>query len=147
MKRLMTATCAAALCASNATAGGMAEPVEMAPVEIIEDAAGSAASSGGLIVPLILIALIAAAVGSGDDEIVRSAEISDMRVKEGINPVGTSPSGLNLYEFSYIGSADRYVGVMAQEVLLHTPDAVITHPSGVLAVDYSLIDVEFQLVD
>lgn len=55
-----------ALGTTSALAGGMAEPVEMAPVEIIEDVAGGS-SAGGLIVPLILIALIAAAVGSGSD--------------------------------------------------------------------------------
>ena len=64
MKKLFATTCAATLIASGTYAGGMAEPIEMAPVEIIEDTAGSAGSSGGLIVPLIIIALIAAAVSS-----------------------------------------------------------------------------------
>ncbi len=60
-------SCIAALAAGQAVAGGMAEPVEMAPVEIIEDTAGGS-SNAGLVVPLILIALIAAAVAnSGDD--------------------------------------------------------------------------------
>lgn len=68
--RLIRATAAVALAgtltATSAFAGGMAEPVEMAPVEIIEDVAGGSSASG-LIVPLILIALIAAAVGSGSE--------------------------------------------------------------------------------
>ncbi|MEL6957427.1 MAG: hypothetical protein AAGL89_00580 [Pseudomonadota bacterium] len=48
--------------ASTAFAGNMAEPVmEMAPVVVVEETtAGSSAS--GLIVPLILVALIAAAM-------------------------------------------------------------------------------------
>lgn len=47
--------------ASTAFAGGMSQPVmEMEPVVIMEEAAGSS-SSAGLIIPLILIALIAAA--------------------------------------------------------------------------------------
>ncbi len=47
--------------ASTAFAGNMSEPVmEMAPVVVMEEAAYS--SGGGLIVPLILLALIAAAV-------------------------------------------------------------------------------------
>ena len=66
MKTLVSATAVALLIAGSATAGGLAEPIEMAPVEIIEDTAGSAGSSGGLIVPLIVLALIAAAVSSSD---------------------------------------------------------------------------------
>ncbi len=64
MKKLL-ATVAIALVGTSAVAGGMAEPIEMAPVEIIEDT-GNASSSAGLIIPLILIALIAAAVSSDD---------------------------------------------------------------------------------
>ena len=47
---------------TTAFAGNMAEPViEMAPVVVMEETASSS-SSAGLIIPLILIALIAAAV-------------------------------------------------------------------------------------
>ncbi len=67
MKTLVTSAAIAALAASSALAGGMAEPVEMAPVEIIEDTAGGS-SNAGLIVPLILIALIAAAVAQSDSD-------------------------------------------------------------------------------
>jgi len=50
------------LAASTAFAGNMSEPVmEMAPVVVMEEAAGSS-SSAGLIVPLILLALVAVAV-------------------------------------------------------------------------------------
>jgi len=50
------------LAASTAFAGNMSEPVmEMAPVVVMEEAAGSS-SSAGLIIPLILLALVAAAV-------------------------------------------------------------------------------------
>ena len=66
MKKII-ASISAALVGTSAMAGGMAEPIEMAPVEIIEDTAGSS-SSAGLIVPLILIALIAAAASSGGGE-------------------------------------------------------------------------------
>ena len=48
--------------ASTAVAGNMSEPVmEMAPVVVMEETAGSS-SGAGLIVPLILVALIAAAL-------------------------------------------------------------------------------------
>jgi hypothetical protein len=50
--------------ASTAFAGNLSEPViEMAPVVVMEETAGSS-SSAGLIIPLILIALIAAAVAA-----------------------------------------------------------------------------------
>ena len=67
MKQFFAVSAAALLIAGSAQAGGMAEPIEMAPVEIIEDTAGSLGSGGGLIVPLILIALIAAALSGSDD--------------------------------------------------------------------------------
>jgi hypothetical protein len=48
--------------ASTAFAGNMSEPVmEMAPVVVMEETAGSS-SSAGLIVPLIILALVAAAL-------------------------------------------------------------------------------------
>ena len=63
MKKIVLAA-AFAGAASTAFAGNMAEPVmEMAPVVVMEEAAGSS-SSAGLIVPLILVALIAAAVAA-----------------------------------------------------------------------------------
>lgn len=69
------------LVAPSVMAGGMAEPIAMAPVEIIEDTAGSS-SSAGLIVPLILIALIAAAAGSssGGEEDVGGLVLGDLTV-------------------------------------------------------------------
>jgi len=58
MKKLALAAVLAGL-ASTAFAGGMAAPViEMAPV-VVEEAAGSS-SSAGLIIPLILVAILAA---------------------------------------------------------------------------------------
>ncbi len=65
LRSAAAATAALGLLASSAAAGGMAPPVEMAPVEIIEDT-GNASSSAGLIIPLILVALIAAAVSAED---------------------------------------------------------------------------------
>ena len=65
MLRTTAIAATVALTATSSFAGGMAEPIEMAPVEIIEDTGGSS-SNAGLIIPLILIALIAAAVSSSD---------------------------------------------------------------------------------
>jgi hypothetical protein len=64
---------------------------------------------------------------------------SDKRLKHNYFIIGKSPSGINIYEFSYIGSNKRYVGVMADEV----PQASIER-NGYLFVDYSKIDVEFK---
>ena len=58
MKKIVLAAAFTAA-ASTAFAGGMAPVVEMEPVVIMEETKGS--SGSGLIVPLILIALIAAA--------------------------------------------------------------------------------------
>lgn len=65
---------------------------------------------------------------------------SDKRMKHNYYVVGKSPSGINIYEFSYLGSNDRYRGVMAQEVGY----AAFMGEDGMMWVDYSLIDVEFK---
>jgi uncharacterized caspase-like protein len=66
---------------------------------------------------------------------------SDRRLKRNIHRLGTSPSGLNIYAFEYIWGGPTYVGVIAQELLLTRPDAVIATDSGYLKVDYNKIDV------
>tara|TARA_R110002110_G_scaffold49196_6_gene145869 strand:- start:303 stop:2417 length:2115 start_codon:yes stop_codon:yes gene_type:complete len=70
---------------------------------------------------------------------------SDISLKENINLVGKSNSGINIYEFNYkdkkFGSG-RYRGVMAQEV----PQASLMSDEGYLMVDYSKIDVSFEEV-
>ncbi|MDG2002190.1 MAG: transferrin-binding protein-like solute binding protein, partial [Novosphingobium sp.] len=43
--------------------------------------------------------------------------VSDRRLKQDIEPVGTLPSGLALYAWSYLGSSHRFTGVMAQDLL------------------------------
>ena len=65
---------------------------------------------------------------------------SDIRLKTNIELIGKSPSNINIYEFSYIGSPIKYVGVMAHEV----PWATEKHESGYLMVDYNKVDVEFR---
>tara|TARA_R100001443_G_scaffold116371_1_gene136595 strand:- start:447 stop:1358 length:912 start_codon:yes stop_codon:yes gene_type:complete len=65
---------------------------------------------------------------------------SDIRLKTNIEFIGKSPSNINIYQFSYIGSPIKYVGVMAHEV----PWASEKHESGYLMVDYNKVDVEFR---
>ena len=68
---------------------------------------------------------------------------SDKRLKHNYHIVGKSPSGLNIYEFSYLGSNERYQGVMANEIKEKYPSAVIDN-NGFDYVDYSKIDVQFK---
>lgn len=51
------------------------------------------------------------------------AMFSDSRLKENIKKVGEK-NGFNLYEFNYIWSPKKWVGVIAQEVQKLRPDAV-----------------------
>ncbi len=56
---------------------------------------------------------------------------SDKSLKHNIVKVGVSEKGENIYEFSYIGSDDRWRGFIAQEL---DPNDV-TDAAGVLGVD------------
>ena len=55
-----------------------------------------------------------------------------------------SISGLGIYTFNYIGKATQYIGTMADEVLKVKPEAV-TIRDGYMAVNYDLIDVNFEV--
>jgi len=66
---------------------------------------------------------------------------SDIKVKENIEYVGSSPDGHNIWEFNYTGYPQRYRGAMAQEVAKINPMAVGIR-DGSLTVDYSKIDVD-----
>jgi len=71
--------------------------------------------------------------------------MSDKNIKENIDLVGVSDSGINIYEFDYKDKSNgegRYRGVMAQEV----PEASIMGAKGHLLVDYSKVDVEFERI-
>ena len=71
---------------------------------------------------------------------------SDVRLKENITKVGNSPSGINIYEWNYIGKPQRYRGVMAQEILEKHPEAVALQPDGYMSVYYGKIDVNMEMV-
>jgi len=61
---------------------------------------------------------------------------SDERLKEDIAPVGKLNDGQNVYSYRYKGDPVPRLGLMAQEVIEHKPEAVARHPSGFLMVDY-----------
>ena len=71
---------------------------------------------------------------------------SDVRLKENITKVGNSPSGINIYEWNYIGNKQRYRGVMAQEILEKHPEAVALQPDGYMSFYYGKIDVTMERV-
>ena len=60
---------------------------------------------------------------------------SDRRLKTNIKKIGKLNKKVSIYSFNYVWGAPS-VGVMAQEVLSWKPEAVVTHPSGYLMVDY-----------
>lgn len=63
---------------------------------------------------------------------------SDRRLKSNIKPLGrTTSKGFQLYSYDKYGVSE--IGVMADEVQARMPEAVITMPSGYLAVDYSMV--------
>ena len=96
---------------------------------------------------------IGAIVGAGAS--IYATKGSDERVKENIVDVGVDQrTALTLYEFNYKeGFGDpniRYSGVMAQEVELSYPDAVVTRTDGAFngykAVNYGMLGIEMKEV-
>jgi hypothetical protein len=69
---------------------------------------------------------------------------SDVRMKKNIKYAGVN-NGFNVYEFSYLGSDNRYKGVMAQEVMKQRPDAVESR-NGVYWVNYDALGIQLEAV-
>lgn len=63
--------------------------------------------------------------------------MSDRRLKSNVKRIGDHSAGVPLYEYDIFGR--REVGVMADELQAVRPDAVATHPSGYLMVNYAKI--------
>jgi hypothetical protein len=61
---------------------------------------------------------------------------SDRRLKRDIKRVGAMANGLPVYEYRYVWGRKRHIGVMAQDVLKAGIDAVVSHWTGFLMVDY-----------
>jgi hypothetical protein len=69
---------------------------------------------------------------------------SDRRLKEKITLVGVDArTGLQIYDFHYLGDPISYRGVMADEVLEYMPEAVVTDDDGYMRVNYSLLGIPF----
>ena len=68
---------------------------------------------------------------------------SDIRLKENIEHLGYE-NGIPVYIFSYIGEAQRYKGVMAQDILKIKPEAVVEREDGYMAVYYDQLGIEME---
>lgn len=78
--------------------------------------------------------------------VIKANTPSDIRLKENIVRTGESPKGYPIYEFNYKNDpGTRYRGVMAHDLVTSKPDA-ISRIDGYLAVDYSKLDVDFEVV-
>ena len=69
---------------------------------------------------------------------------SDVRLKRDIVLVGRLDDGLGIYRYRYLWSKTVYVGVLAQEVALDHPDAVVRGPFGYLMVDYGKLGLRMM---
>ena len=68
---------------------------------------------------------------------------SDIRLKENINKIGVSKSGIPIYTFNYKGKDKLWSGTMAQDLLsMGREDAVTVMDNGYYAVYYDMIDVD-----
>jgi len=61
---------------------------------------------------------------------------SDERLKENMEPVGKTFDGQNIYKFNYKGDGHTMLGLSAQEVEKHNPNAVHRDDQGMRMVDY-----------
>ena len=74
---------------------------------------------------------------------------SDKRLKENIVKVGTSPSGINIYEFNFKSDTNKikYRGVIGDELLGTEFESVVSRDkNNYIRVDYSKIDVDYKRV-
>jgi hypothetical protein len=69
---------------------------------------------------------------------------SDIRLKHDITLLGRLDNGLGFYRFVYNGEDKAYVGVMAQEVRMVKPEAVVRGRDGYLRVLYHKLGLHFQ---
>lgn len=69
---------------------------------------------------------------------------SDIRLKKNIIPAGEE-NGYPLYEFQYLWSPIRYIGVMAQDVMKKNPEAVLKF-GKFMAVNYEKLGIQLRSV-
>jgi GH24 family phage-related lysozyme (muramidase) len=75
-------------------------------------------------------------IGAGDViKLISMLPFSDRRVKHDVKEIGKTHDGQPIYSYKYNGDNQTRMGLMAQDVEKHNPDAVHTI-GGVKAVDY-----------
>ena len=141
--KAIAASAGIALMSSTVLAGGMGDPI-MEQTIIVEETEAASSSGGNIVIPLLIITFIALASKS---DAALAPPISDIRTKTDIGPVGVAANGLPLYQYRYIGSGTVFEGVMAQDVLQHTPEAVVTMPGGLMMVNYDMLGLRLRVID
>jgi outer membrane immunogenic protein len=83
--------------------------------------------------------------GDGTDATYSAIFTSDIRLKRDIVLIDRLDDGLGLYRYRYLWSDTFYVGVMAQEVALIHPDAIVRSPlDGYLRVNYTRLGLHLM---
>ena len=88
------------------------------------------------------------AAGTGSTKPKAGCGPSDPSIKDNITEVGTHPMGFNLYLFDYkpdfqqAWGYGRQFGVMANEIELVLPEAVVLHPDGYKMVNYAMLGID-----
>jgi hypothetical protein len=142
MRRVLLGGCAVvALTGGIVQAGGLAEPVM--PVEVAQERTSS--SAGGILIPLLLLIIVAAAASSGGGGGNVVAE-SDRRLKTDAVWVGMTKDAIPVWRYRYKRTPQVFEGVMAQDVALRRPDALVTRSNGMLAVNYTRLGFEMRQV-
>lgn len=73
--------------------------------------------------------------------------VSDIRLKTNVSALEYFENEIQLYSFRYIWSDTCYVGVMAQDIIISHPEAVIQHSSGYYLVDYAKLGLKMVTLD
>lgn len=81
------------------------------------------------------------------DKAIGQSVPSDARLKRDVVFVGRLDDGLGLYRYRYVWSDRLFVGVMAQEVRIVDPKAVVDMPGGYLGVDYARLGLRLRTWD
>src|ERR1700716_263541 len=69
---------------------------------------------------------------------------SDIELKHDVVLLGHLANGLGYYRFSYLGSSEPYVGVIAQEVQSLVPEGVTRGHDGYLRVYYGQLGLKLR---
>ncbi len=145
MKNVLALTLATSLTISTAFAQNAPQP-EMDVTVIHQNTAESAEQIFVPVLALLMVILVLSASNDGGMMSYAHAA-SDERLKEDIVRVGTAEAGFGIYEWSYIGSDQRFRGVLAHEVMQYRPDAIAPMIGGYLAVDYDALGLTMEMVD